>query len=134
MQERFRRAQVHFWPIAIEVDGNCSASFLNFFTNVCNAAKELTVTHKLLSSTGGNASHVNFTKRMPNLPFNAPLLPVVLCFAFLLVLMMNCKTTSYKPICLLKSLIVVRTVIANGIPEMPGPPASARGTPVQLRR
>jgi hypothetical protein len=25
-------------------------------------------------------------------------------------------------------------VIANGIPEMPGPPASARGTPVQLRR
>jgi hypothetical protein len=44
---------------------------------------------------------------MPNLPFNVPLLPVVLCFAFLLVLMMmNCKTTSYKPICLLKSLIV----------------------------
>ena len=71
---------------------------------------------------------------MPNLPFNAPLLPVVLCFAFLLVLMMNCKTTSYKLICLLKSLIVVRAVIANGIPEMPGPPASARGTPVQLRR
>ena len=30
--------------------------------------------------------------------------------------------------------IIVRTVIANGIPEMPGPPASARGTPVQLRR
>jgi hypothetical protein len=47
---------------------------------------------------------------------------------------MNCKTTSYKPICLLKALIVVRTVIANGIPEMLGPPASARGTPVQLRR
>jgi hypothetical protein len=42
MQERCRRAQVHFWPIAIEVDGRCSASFLNFFTNVCNAAKELT--------------------------------------------------------------------------------------------
>jgi hypothetical protein len=91
-------------------------------------------TPKLLSSTGGNASHVNFTKRMPSLPFNAPLLlPVVLCFAFLLVLMMNYKTTSYKPICLLKSLIVVRTVIANGIPtEMPGTPASARGTPVHL--
>jgi hypothetical protein len=71
---------------------------------------------------------------MPNFPFNAPLLPVVLCFVFLLVLMMNCKTTSYKPICLLKSLIVIRAVIANGIPAMPGPPASARGTPVQLRR
>ena len=42
MQERCRRAQVHFWPIAIEVDGHCSASFLKFFTNVCNAAKELT--------------------------------------------------------------------------------------------
>jgi hypothetical protein len=71
---------------------------------------------------------------MPNLPFNAPLLPVGLCFAFLLVLMMNYKTTSYKPICLLKSLIEVRAVIANGISAMPGPPASARGTPVQLRR
>jgi hypothetical protein len=71
---------------------------------------------------------------MPNLPFNAPLLPVVLCFAFLLALMMNCKTTSYKPICLLKSLIVVRTVITNGISEMLVPPASARGTPIQLRR
>ena len=42
MQERCCRAQVHFWPIAIEVDGHCSASFLKFFTNVCNAAKELT--------------------------------------------------------------------------------------------
>jgi len=42
MQECYRRAQVHFWPIAIEVDGRCSASFLKFFTNVCNAAKELT--------------------------------------------------------------------------------------------
>jgi hypothetical protein len=65
---------------------------------------------------------------------NAPLLPAVLCFAFLLVLMMNYKTTSYKPICLLKSLIVVCAVIANGIPEMPGPPTSTQGTPVQLRR
>jgi hypothetical protein len=35
MHERCRRAQVHFWPIAIEVAGtNCSAS--------CNAAMELT--------------------------------------------------------------------------------------------
>jgi hypothetical protein len=44
IQERYRRAQVHFWPIAIEVDGRwrCSASFLKFFTNVYNAAKELT--------------------------------------------------------------------------------------------
>ena len=138
MQGRCRRAQVHFWPIAIEVDGHCSASFLKFFTNGCNAAKELTEQNpqvpKLLSSAGGNASHVNFTKRMPNLPFNALLLPVVLCFAFLLARMMNCRTTSYKPICLLKSLIVVHTVIANGIPVTPGPPASARGTPVQLRR
>jgi hypothetical protein len=41
MQERYRRAQVHFWPIAIEVDGHCPASFLKCFTNVCNAAKEL---------------------------------------------------------------------------------------------
>ena len=67
MQERCRRAQVHFWPIAIEVDGHCSASFLKFFTNVCNAAKELTEQNpqvpKLLSSAGGNASHVNFTNQ-----------------------------------------------------------------------
>jgi hypothetical protein len=42
MQERCRRAQVNLWPIAIEVDGHCPASFLTFFTNVCNAAKELT--------------------------------------------------------------------------------------------
>jgi hypothetical protein len=60
-------------------------------------------TNTRISSTGGNTSHdLNFTKRMPNLPFNALLLPVVLCFAFLLVLLMNCKTTSYKPTCLLK--------------------------------
>jgi hypothetical protein len=70
---------------------------------------------------------------MPNLPFNASLLPAVLCFAFLLALMINCKTTSYKPICLLKSLIAHRAVIANGIPEMLGPLVSARGTPVQLQ-
>ena len=42
MQGRCQRAQVHFWPIAIEVDGHCSASFLNFFKNVCNASKDLT--------------------------------------------------------------------------------------------
>ena len=42
MQEHSRRAQVHFWPIAMEVDGRCSASFLKCFINVCNAAKELT--------------------------------------------------------------------------------------------
>jgi hypothetical protein len=42
MQERCRRAQVNFWPIAIEVDGHCLASFLKFFTTVYNAAKELT--------------------------------------------------------------------------------------------
>jgi hypothetical protein len=64
---------------------------------------------------------VNFTKRIPNLPFNALLLPVVLWFAFLLVL-------------LLKLLTAVRTMAANGIPEMPGSPASARGTPTQLHR
>jgi hypothetical protein len=28
--------------MAVEVDGHCPASFLKFFTNVCNAAKELT--------------------------------------------------------------------------------------------
>jgi hypothetical protein len=61
-------------------------------------------------------------------------LPVVFCFAFLLVLLMNCKTTSYKPTYLLKLLNAVRTEAANGIPEMPGPPASARGTHVQLHR
>jgi hypothetical protein len=42
MQERCRRAQVYFWQIAIEVDWHCLASFLKFFTRVCNAAKELT--------------------------------------------------------------------------------------------
>ena len=42
MQGRYQRAQVHFWPIAIEVDGHCSASFLRCFKNVCNASKDLT--------------------------------------------------------------------------------------------
>jgi hypothetical protein len=71
---------------------------------------------------------------MPSLPFNALLLPVVLCFAFLLVLVINYKTASYKSTCLLELLIAVRTVTvnANGIPETPGPPASTRGAPVQL--
>jgi hypothetical protein len=41
---------------------------------------------------------------------------------------------SYELTCLLKLLTTVRTVAANGIPETPGPPASARGTPVQLNR
>jgi hypothetical protein len=71
---------------------------------------------------------------MPNFPFNALLLPVVLCFAFLLALLMNCKTTSYKPTCLLKLPTAVRTVTANDMPEMPGPPASARGPPAPLHK
>jgi hypothetical protein len=59
---------------------------------------------------------------MPSFPFNALLLPVVLCFAFLLVLLMNYKTASYKPTCLLELLIAVHTVAvnANDIPETPG--------------
>jgi hypothetical protein len=65
---------------------------------------------------------------MPNPPFNALLLPAVLCFAFLL--LVNRKTMSCKTTCLLKFPIAVRTVIANGIPEMPGPPDSTRGKPV----
>jgi hypothetical protein len=78
MQERCRRAQVHFWPISIEVDGRCSASFLNFCINVCNAAKEFTEQNpKLLSSTGGNELHVSFTRRTPNFPFHVLLLPAV---------------------------------------------------------
>jgi hypothetical protein len=72
---------------------------------------------------------------MPNLPFNALLFFVVLCFAFLLALLTSCKTTmGFKPTCLLKFLTAVHIATANSIPEMPGPPASARGTPVQLHR
>jgi hypothetical protein len=72
---------------------------------------------------------------MPNLSFSALLLLVVLCFAFLLVLLMNYKMTSYKPTCLLKLLTAVCIVTANCIPDkMPGPPAFARGTPAHLRR
>jgi hypothetical protein len=44
-QESCRRAQVHFWPIAIEVDGHCLAPFLRLVTSVCNAAKELKEQH-----------------------------------------------------------------------------------------
>ena len=66
--------------------------------------------------------------------FNALLLllPVVLCFAFLLVPLMNYKMTSCKLTCLLELLTAVRTATVIGIPKTPGPPASARGTPIQL--
>jgi hypothetical protein len=74
-QGRYRRAQVHFWPIAIEVDGHCSASFLNFSTIVCNAAMELTEQNPRAFQAAlvetHRISHVNFTKRMPNLSFHA---------------------------------------------------------------
>jgi hypothetical protein len=50
----------------------------------------------------------------------------------LLALMMNYKTTRFKPICLLKPLIVVRIVIVNGILETHGLPAFSRGMPVLL--
>ena len=42
MAERCRQQQIHFWPVAIEVDGAITPSFLRFFKNVCNAAKTLT--------------------------------------------------------------------------------------------
>ena len=42
MLERCRRQNIHFWPVAIENDGCATGSFLAFFNNVCNAAKDLT--------------------------------------------------------------------------------------------
>ena len=42
MQERCHRQGIHFHPIAMETDGFQSEQFRGFFTNVCNAAKELT--------------------------------------------------------------------------------------------
>ena len=42
MTERCRQQRIHFWPVAIEVDGAITPSFLRFFKNVCNAAKNLT--------------------------------------------------------------------------------------------
>jgi hypothetical protein len=130
MQERCRRAQVHFWPIAIEVEGHCPASFLKFAPNVCNAAKELT-------EQNPQAPQKHWWKRVACELHQANAKPALqraaaarrALFRLPLVLMTNCKTTSCKPICLLKSPIAVRIVTANGIPETPGPPASARGTP-----
>jgi hypothetical protein len=42
MTERCRQQRIHFWPVAVEVDGAITPSFLRFFKNVCNAAKTLT--------------------------------------------------------------------------------------------
>ena len=42
MQERCRRNQINFWPVAIETDGAMSPSFLEFFNHVCNVSNELT--------------------------------------------------------------------------------------------
>ena len=42
MTERCRQQRINFWPVAIEVDGAITPSFLRFFKNVCNAAKNLT--------------------------------------------------------------------------------------------
>jgi hypothetical protein len=43
MTERCRQQRIHFWPVAvIELDGAITPSFLRFFKNVCNAAKNLT--------------------------------------------------------------------------------------------
>ena len=42
MTERCRRQHINFWPVAIEVDGAITSSFLRFFNNVCDAATNLT--------------------------------------------------------------------------------------------
>ena len=119
--------EVHFWPIAIEVDGHCSASFLKFATNVCTVAplkNWLSRTPKLLSSAGENALHASFTRRILNFLHNVLLLPVVPCYAYLLVLLMKCKTMNYRPTCPPKLLTAVPIATANGNPETPGLPAS----------
>jgi hypothetical protein len=42
MKERCRLQHINFWPVAIEVDGAITSSFLRFFNNVCDAATNLT--------------------------------------------------------------------------------------------
>ena len=42
MKERCRLQHINFWPVAIEVDGAITSSFLRFFNNVCDAASNLT--------------------------------------------------------------------------------------------
>jgi hypothetical protein len=132
MQGRYRRAQVHFWLIAIEGDGHCPDSFLTFFTSV---GKELT-------EQNSRAFKQHWWKRVVcelhqtnaklALQRAAAACRALFRLPIALAPLMNYKTTSYKPTCLLKLPTAFRTVTVNGIPEMPGPPASARGTPVQL--
>jgi hypothetical protein len=143
MQGRCRRAQVNFWPIAIEVDVRCSASFLNFFTSVCNAAKELTEQNpKAFKQTGGkalyqkNKLHVSSELHKTNakLALSRSAAARRALFRLPTGASDKCTMTRYRPTCLLLSRIVVRTVIANGILVMHGPPAFARGMPVHLHR
>ena len=42
MTDRCRQQRIHFWPVAVELDGAITPSFLQLFNNVCNAAKNLT--------------------------------------------------------------------------------------------
>jgi hypothetical protein len=135
MQERHRRAQVHFWPIAIEVDGDCSASFLTFFTNAFKAAKEST-------EQNPQAFKQYWWKRIACElhKTNAKLAPSRAAAARRALFRLptgasdEMHLTRHKPTCLLLSLVVVRIVIANGILVMHGPPAFARGMSVHLRR
>jgi hypothetical protein len=136
-----RRTQVHFWPVAIEVDEHCPASFLKLVTNVCNAAKKLTEKNpqapkkhwRKCMACELHQTNAKLTLQR-NLPCSALLLLVVLCFAFLLVLLINSKTTGFKPTCLLEFQTAVRVVTVSDIPETPGPPAFAQGTPIHLHR
>ena len=72
------------------------------------------------------------TRRTPNSPFHALLLPAVPCFAFQLALLMKCKMMRYRATYLLLSLIAVRIVTVNGTPETHGLPDFARCMPVLL--
>jgi hypothetical protein len=69
---------------------------------------------------GGNALHVNSTRRTPNPPFHALLLPAVPLFRLSTGASDEVQTD-------LPSAVAARIVVANGILETPGPPAFARG-------
>jgi hypothetical protein len=122
MQERCRRAQVHFWPIAIEVDGHRSASFLKFFTNVYNAAKELTEQNpQAFKQSWWKRTACELHKTNAKLALSSAAAARRALFRL--------PTGASDEI-----RIVVRIVIANGILVMHGPPAFARGMPVHLHR
>ena len=71
--------------------------------------------------------HANYTRRMQNLPCNVLLLPVVLCYAYLLLPLRKCSVMNCRPTCPPKLLTAVPTATANGNPETPGLPASVLG-------